>query len=603
MRSVWLRPAALLLPGLVAAQGDPTSRPSSALERLRSQDVEEREAAIAELSRLGKQVLQELERFVFSLDVVDDQPMLQVTWIGFRRDGRLDAVRVPPEALLPADRFASGDDVSETPYESIEDHADDPRHLEFEALWAATSVLKSLGSESIPLLSKMLRDPPRAHAAATLLGRLGSAAVPAVREALGSHEPIVRGEACRVLGLLGPATPDDLLPTLVAALGHDDPRVHKRAAWALARLGDRAVTHLLEELTSTDEMRKARASGTLALLGTKAAPAAEQLLAIGADSHGRARQWALDALGRLGLEGAALDKAVAVLSSQLDGRTDADALTAAEALGRLGVPDARALERLVRCLDSKSEDLRLVATLALGRSSSTTAFTAVKSRLADPATRVRRAAVRSLPSFGTRSLEPLLTYLDGREAPTLDLVAEALCEIGAPAVPGLIAKAQAGNVHVRRVATLALGRLAPGDPNALDALDALLTGEDDPIRLVAIEALGSFGGARAPTALHRLLPLLRDESPYARITAAVAIGRLGAQAKGSVPQLMDALGDEVIDVQIAAAEALAAIGPDARAALCMLRQLATEGPEPLQLAARAAARCVGASPGPGPRPR
>lgn len=180
----------------------------------------------------------------------------------------------------------------------------------------------------------------------------------------------------------------------------------------------------------------------------------------------------------------------------------------------------------------------------------------------------------------------------------LDLVAEALVGIGEPAVTALLTKAKSAPAHVRRAATLALGRLAATAPSALAGLDAVLQAPDDPMRLVAIEALGGIGPRSANTALQRLLPLLRDESPYARVTAVHAIGKLGPSARAAVPPLMDALSDAVIDVQIAAAEALAAVGPDARAALTILRQLALDAPAPLQTAARTATRCIGANPSP-----
>lgn len=583
----------------VPAQSRPQASASKAIvDRLRSVEPEERAAAIPAVIALGAAALPDLEALVFALDVRDESEKQGFVVIGFRRDVRLDALRVPPESLLPPDRFSSGDDVPESEFEAIAIHDDEIGAVDAEALDAIASCLHAIGPAALPLLGRMLADPARAHAAASVLGRFGAPALATARAALADERPAVRGEACRILGWLGSSVPAEVQERVVQCIAHDAASVHKRAVWATVRFGAAATPFVAKALETATPEAQIRYVGTLALLGPAALPTSERLLALAGTGSGRAKAWACDALGRMHLDGELLQRALPLLTDALVDRPEALTLTACEALGRLGPAAASALPRITELAKSNHEDVRTAATSALGGIGGEAARLALLARLDDASTRVRRAAVTALTGYGTLVLPALLERFDAKDAPMLDLVAEALVGIGEPAVTALLTKAKSAPAHVRRAATLALGRLAATAPSALAGLDAVLQAPDDPMRLVAIEALGGIGPRSANTALQRLLPLLRDESPYARVTAVHAIGKLGPSARAAVPPLMDALSDAVIDVQIAAAEALAAVGPDARAALTILRQLALDAPAPLQTAARTATRCIGANPSP-----
>ena len=80
-------------------------------------------------------------------------------------------------------------------------------------------------------------------------------------------------------------------------------------------------------------------------------------------------------------------------------------------------------------------------------------------------------------------------------------------------------------------------------------------------RLHAIEALGDRGkeAAVAPA----LAVALRDEDAFVRRDAAVALGRIGAEARQTTPALVATLKDKKADVRRAAAKALSRIDPDA----------------------------------------
>ena len=145
----------------------------------------------------------------------------------------------------------------------------------------------------------------------------------------------------------------------------------------------------------------------------------------------------------------------------------------------------------------------------------------------------------------------------------------------AAAVPALVANLNRVPDPVRIAATYALGAI--GVP-AVEALAGVLRGSGDALpRLLrgvgrashapqwreqalvmddAAHALGAIG----PAALPALIDLLRDDSEWARVNAAFALGEMDAAARDAVPALVRALDDASHFVVRTAADALGAIG-------------------------------------------
>jgi len=117
-----------------------------------------------------------------------------------------------------------------------------------------------------------------------------------------------------------------------------------------------------------------------------------------------------------------------------------------------------------------------------------------------------------------------------------------------------------------------IGRLRP--PRAVMALVA------------AISFAGCGGGASPPPAalapnvdaLPSLVQSLKSRDPAARTRAAVAISRMGPEAREAIPALTAALKDRDVAVRASAAHALGKIGPDARSALSELQALSKQAP-------------------------
>lgn len=82
------------------------------------------------------------------------------------------------------------------------------------------------------------------------LGQIGEPAVPALSSALTDPDPMVRVEACRALGYMGPKAKDAVL-ALTQALNDPQEAVQIEAAKALGEIGDAsapAVPRLMEML-------------------------------------------------------------------------------------------------------------------------------------------------------------------------------------------------------------------------------------------------------------------------------------------------------------------------------------------------------------------
>jgi HEAT repeat protein len=152
---------------------------------------------------------------------------------------------------------------------------------------------------------------------------------------------------------------------------------------------------------------------------------------------------------------------------------------------------------------------------------------------------------------------------------------------GADVLQALVLEIAAGEPEARRKAALTIAKLGTAAQAAVPALVEALRDPDAGVAEAAAYALKRVVATPEPAAsattptravmlaasagVEGLVGMLAHEDPAFRWRAAVALGELGAEAKGAVPALLDGLDDEDETVRRGAARALGKIGADVAA--------------------------------------
>jgi HEAT repeat protein len=163
---------------------------------------------------------------------------------------------------------------------TLQDPAADPAKRQ--AALKATAILGTRAAEALPDVTAVLQEPEYAPEAALALSFMGSAAVPALQEAVNANDAIVRREAIRALGKLrerASIDPRIVVPMLLRAVDDPDSTVRQVAVTYLGIVRDdpeAGVAALIKALADeTPEVRQ-NAAAALAEYGSlaqKAIPA------------------------------------------------------------------------------------------------------------------------------------------------------------------------------------------------------------------------------------------------------------------------------------------------------------------------------------------
>lgn len=260
--------------------------------------------------------------------------------------------------------------------------------------------------------------------------------------------------------------------------------------------------------------------------------------------------------------------------------------SAAESLGELGKP---AVQSLLSCLEDSHPAVRATAAAALGRISDASVRDELQVAATDEDSSVREAAMVALCRLGDRTTLELLIQRVRQGDP---MASKAVVQIGAPAVPGLVAALASPGFSGRFGVSETLSRL--GKP-AIASLLSCLTNANPVIRRHAADALGRMGdrfaiivefGAGQPSDRAarqaaeqrvkdvveaqvgaRLIELLNDGDATVRVSAISALDRL--EDRAAVPALLARLKDDQVMVRRAASRTLASLR-DTRAAGSLL---------------------------------
>jgi HEAT repeat protein len=421
----------------------------------------------------------------------------------------------------------------------------------------ACEVARALPSpRSVAPLARTLGDPdPEVRAAAAeALGHQASAdAVPPLLGRLDDPTPSVRVRIVAALARLG--DPRAIVP-LVGKVQDSSPEVRQAVARALGDLGDRRASSALV-LALRDQVSEVRRDAIASLGRMRASDAVDALAPFVTDRTISLRLAALAALGRI-----ATPDAVRVLVGALGAADDAsgslDRTPEREALVAAGAASLPALHALLA--GSPSPQAATGAAWVIGEQRAHTEASAIVDAMRRGAL-PPAAALHALIGAGTESEVPIvLEFVADSNTRVRDeaaLAALALLDPNRPdgrAIEPLAAALRDAHLSTPERARIAalLGRT--GAPRAASLLIDLVRTHDMPLRLAAIDALGTLGAAArsappapAPATISddALLDALGSNDAVVRLHAAVALSEAGtAHARDVLLGRLD-VGDEV----------------------------------------------------------
>lgn len=170
---------------------------------------------------------------------------------------------------------------------TLQDPAADPAKRQ--AALKATAILGARAAEALPDVSATLQDAEFAPEAALALSFMGSAAVPALQDAVNANDAIVRREALRALGKLrerASIDPQIVVPLLLRAIDDPDPAVRHVAVTYLGIVRDdpaAEVAALIDALSDESPEVRQAAAAALAEYGRQADKAIPALKKAAAD--------------------------------------------------------------------------------------------------------------------------------------------------------------------------------------------------------------------------------------------------------------------------------------------------------------------------------
>ena len=485
--------------------------------------------------------------------------------------------------------------------------------------------LGRIGTESaqaVPEITKFLKNesPLLQHAAIHALRQIGpaaKAAVPELSQAAKSDNLVIAVSAA--WGLVSVAedqqTRVGAIPILVKGLESQEAGVVGDAFAGLVEIGKPAVPELVSRLQKDDQVA-VLAADTLATIGPAAEGAIRGLLSALQSQNEKVAARAARALGYIGGDS---NTVVPSLSSHLADPSEEVRVASARGLGSFGAGARTAVPALTRALEDKAIDVRVAAAQALGAigPEARSAVPALDRALDDSAGIVTYSAAEALGSIKGPAVEVLARRLD--QPAFLPLAAAVLGNIGpeaAPAVPALVRHLGTQEPESQLEVLLAIGSIGPkAAPAATKPLLELLKSAEGRAKRGAVYALAKIGakevtpqlqeGVRqsddplfqrtcawalvtldpenaeyVELALPRLMAGLSDEMPLIRKECAIAIQKIGPEAKAAVPELVRALETSDPEVQAEILDALAKIGPEAKPAIPAAVKL-LDGPDPM----------------------
>lgn len=392
----------------------------------------------------------------------------------------------------------------------------------------AAQALTDMGSEAVyPLVSALeSQDKERRYWAIRILGKMHEPTAYAdIKKFLSDPDPEIRMAALESMGYyLNP----DALPAMIERFLDPAWVVRKHACRAIVKFGTKAVSNLLNALSSIEEDVRywaLRAIGEIKPRGIY-----PQLIRLFKDRSWTIRKTTSDVLGGYG------EDALMELTALATDTTDSEArYWVLRSLGRIRA--GMSLPLLFRALEDPSESIRDAAQKALanyGNEIIDDLFALLKSE--------KRMLLESVSAtfarIGPELMVPRLCRNLGKYDEHINYwIRKSLINFGDQARPQIILLLQSKSEEIRRQAILSLGQI--GKHSDSEAIQPHLKDEFWPARIAAAETLGTLGDT---SAVNPLIEALEDEDEDLAMAAIVALGKIGDER--AVPGLISTLQRE-----------------------------------------------------------
>jgi HEAT repeat protein len=348
----------------------------------------------------------------------------------------------------------------------------------------AAGALGQIGPKAVPALAAVVKDPERQQLAVMILADMGPAAKPAAKVLaatlagfegeLSERDHDFAREIVMTLAHIGPDA-KEAVPVLMKIVTNEKHQVRAGAAWALAKIGATEVLPILKKALESDADPKLHLAAPMALMVL--APGNDEYIRLSVPNliqllghrAGVVRREACMTLAMIGPKAApAVDKLVATLNDADPGVRHA----AMAALARIGAASAGALPAMMPLLTAADLRERYSAIFVIGKigPSAKPAIPLLEKNLQEQDAFLQTASAWALVQIDPKS--------DGRVAQCLGPLMQGL------AVP---------DPRVRVEVIQTLGQLGPAAKPAKPALEQIAKDPDEIMRKAAVDALFKIG--------------------------------------------------------------------------------------------------------------
>jgi HEAT repeat protein len=448
-------------------------------------------------------------------------------------------------------------------------------------------LVRPAGKVAVPALLPLLKEPPFAERAATILGRYGSEARSAVPAILSQVEKAPDGPFAQAVVAIGAAA----VPAVLEEIGKLPVASVTRAHWTLRVLGAIGAAGLPEfqkALAAPSVSVRLAALLTIQQLGLDAREARHAVIKLTTDAEPAIRAGAVGAVVAVGVKP---PQAFEPVEAGLADRVAAVRLAAASAAGVLG-PLARPLAGKVAALLSDPDaDVRIAAVRALGTIGGGGEWTEqLAARLDD--SKLQLAVVEALAKLKLEGVAPKLIALYPKaERPVRVAILEALSSAGDAGKPTLESALQDDDRDVRAAAVRAMAQAQPNLETFVPVLATSLGDSNAILRQAAADATSELAEKQSEKLLPLVEPLVKLASNDSERT--LAIDTLRSLRVRDLDAIGLAIDSPVVEVRIWGVERLGSMGAGARPARSKLEELMNDQNEYVRRASRRALQRLG----------